>query len=154
MEQAHGIKSYRDLRVWQEAMDLLVEVYRLAERFPPEERFGLRAQARDAVVSIPSNIAEGHGRASRKEYRHHISIAEGSLAEVETHVEVGVRLRYCTPEQAAPVLQRCASLGKQLKSLRNALSRPAPQRAAVTRPSPTPDPQPTTPGPRSLIPGH
>ena len=145
LSQAGQIKSYKDLRVWREAMDLVVEVYRLAEEFPPEERFGLTAQVRDAVVSVPSNIVEGHGRASRKEYRHHVSIAEGSLAEVETHLEVGVRLKYCTPERTASAFRHCASLDKQLKSLRTALSRPAPSRISSASSSPAP-------GPRSPIP--
>jgi four helix bundle protein len=140
MAGSSGIKSYRDLRVWQEAMELVEEVYRLTAEFRADERFGLVAQARDAVISIPSNIAEGHGRGYRKDYLRHVSIAEGSLAELETHIEAGVRLAYCSRERVARIFRRCALLGTQLKSLRTALSKPV-----ATRPSPVP-------GPRSPIP--
>ena len=78
------IKSYRDLRVWQAGMDLVVRVYRLTQGFPTHELYGLTSQMRRAAVSIPSNIAEGHTRESSKEYLHHLSIAQGSLAELET----------------------------------------------------------------------
>jgi four helix bundle protein len=128
-------------------MGLVVEVYRLAEEFPPDERFGLTAQVRDAAVSIRSNITEGHGRASRKEYRHHVSIAEGSLAGVETRLELGVHLKYCTSERMSSVFQHYALLGKQLKSLRIALSTPAPSRISSASPSPAPDPRFQIPDP-------
>lgn len=82
------IRSYRDLIVWQEAMRLVTECYRLAIRLPPVERFGLAAQIRRAAVSVPANIAEGHGRRGRAEYLHHLSIAAGSLRELQTHLEI------------------------------------------------------------------
>jgi len=102
-------------------MDLVEQIYRLTAEFPAEERFGLVSQMRDAVVSIPSNIAEGHAREHRKEYLHHLSIAQGSLAELETHLEIAVRLKYCKPERGEQILSDCASLGKQLYALRNSL---------------------------------
>ena len=85
-------KSYRDLVVWQRAMQLVVAVYEITGQFPPEERFGLTSQMRRAAVSIPSNIAEGYQRHSRKEYVHFLTIAFASGAELETHVELSKRL--------------------------------------------------------------
>jgi hypothetical protein len=81
------IKSYRDLRVWGLAMDLVVESYRTNRSFPKEEIYALTAQFRRAAVSIPSNIAEGHGRKHTREYLHHLSIANGSLMELETQAK-------------------------------------------------------------------
>ncbi|MFV9505811.1 MAG: four helix bundle protein [Oscillochloridaceae bacterium umkhey_bin13] len=87
-----AIQSYRDLLVWQKSMDLVTEIYQLTRQFPHEELFGLTSQTRRAAVSIPANIAEGYGRIHRKEYLHHLSIARGSLMEVETHLQIAVRL--------------------------------------------------------------
>lgn len=78
------VQSYRDLIVWQKAMDLVKLVYDLTDKFPKEELFGLTIQIRKAVVSVPSNIAEGQGRSSTKEFLRHLSIAYGSLMETET----------------------------------------------------------------------
>jgi four helix bundle protein len=115
------IKSYRDLRVWQSGMDLVVMVYEMSEKFPSKEIYGLTSQVRRAAVSVPSNIAEGHTRESTKEYLHHLSIAQASLAEVETQMEIAFRSNYCTQEELDRFLEHAASLGKQLYSLRNAL---------------------------------
>jgi len=95
-----ALKSYRDLLVWQKAMELVVSVYRLTTNLPPEEIFGLANQARRASVSIPSNIAEGYGRKGRGEYLHHLSISSGSLAELETQIIIMTRLEFITREQA------------------------------------------------------
>lgn len=81
-------QRFRDLRVWVESIDLARAVYRLTARFPADERFGLSSQLRRAAVSVPSNIAEGSSRSSRKEFRHFIEIALGSLAEMETQLEI------------------------------------------------------------------
>lgn len=116
------IKSYRDLRVWQSGMDLVVMVYELSEKFPSKEVYGLTSQIRRAAVSVPSNIAEGHTRESTKEYLHHLSIAQASLAEVETQIEISFRLKYCDKEVLDKILTLSTSLGKQLYSLRNALN--------------------------------
>jgi four helix bundle protein len=88
------VSHFRDLRVWQRAIDLVAAVYRISGKFPKGEVFGLTGQMRRAAVSVPSNIAEGHTRASTKEYLNHISIAQGSLAEVETQLEIAARLGY------------------------------------------------------------
>jgi len=78
------VRSYRDLIVWQKAMDLVVQCYNLTKNFPNSELYGLTSQLRRAAVSIPSNIAEGHGRSSTKAYVNHLMIAHGSLMELET----------------------------------------------------------------------
>lgn len=115
------IKSYRDLRVSQSAMELVVLIYEISEKFPAKETYGLCSQIRRAAVSVPSNIAEGHTRESTKEYLYHLSIAQASLSEVETQIEIAFRLKYCTQEELDKILSHASSLGKQLYSLRNAL---------------------------------
>ena len=117
------MKGFRELRVWQSAMDLVERVYKHTQRFPKEELYGLTSQVRRAVVSIPSNIAEGHTREHLKEYLHHLSMAQASLAEVETQFEIATRLNYATGEELKQVLLETNSLGRQLYALRNSLSR-------------------------------
>ncbi|HZB43648.1 MAG TPA: four helix bundle protein [Pyrinomonadaceae bacterium] len=119
------IKSFRDLRVWQAGMDLVEEVYRLTQSFPKHETFGLASQIQRAAVSVPSNIAEGHTREHSKEYLHHLSMAQASLAELETQMEIAARLKYLSPEHLRQNLDRIYSLGRQLYALRNALIKPA-----------------------------
>ena len=97
------VRDYRDLRAWQTAVDLGVECYTLSRGFPPEERYGLTKQLRDAAVSIAANIAEGNGRLTTGEYLNHLSIARGSLREVDTHLEFALRLRYASAESIADV---------------------------------------------------
>ena len=117
------MKSFRELRVWQKAVDLVEKTYLLTQKFPREETDGLTSQVRRAVVSIASNIAEGHTREHLKEYLHHLSMAQASLAEVETQLEIGVRLKYISRNQVSPLLNEIGGLGKQLYALRNALTR-------------------------------
>jgi len=117
------MKSFRELRVWQQAMDLVEKIYRLTQNFPTQETYGLMSQLRRAVISVPSNIAEGHTREHLKEYLHHLSMAQASLAEVETQLEIGVRLDYISRDQLSKVLSEISGLGKQLYALRNALIR-------------------------------
>ncbi|RIL09692.1 four helix bundle protein [bacterium] len=119
------VKSFRDLRVWQAGMDLVEQVYHLTQTFPAYEIYGLTSQMRRAAVSIPSNIAEGHTREHSKEYLHHLSMAQASLAELETQFEIAARLKYLSSEQLHQVLEQAASLGKQLYALRNALTKGA-----------------------------
>ena len=117
------MKSFRELRVWQAAMDLVEKIYRLTREFPKEEMYGLSSQLRRACVSVPSNIAEGHTREHLKEYLHHLSMAQASLSEVDTQLEIARRLHYITPTQLSSINGDLVSLGKQMYSLRNALSR-------------------------------
>lgn len=128
-----AINSFRDLRVWQAGMDLVEQVYSLIQGFPKQEIYGLISQMQRAAVSIPSNIAEGHTRDHSKEYLHHLSIAQASLAELETQLEIATRLKYLSPEQLKQILVSVTSLGRQLYSLRNAL-RNSPKPAPGLRP--------------------
>lgn len=88
------LHSFRDLIVWQKSMDFVVLTYKLTDKFPGEEKFGLTSQMRRAVVSIPSNIAEGRRRGTSKEYRQFLQVAYGSGGEVETQLEISLRLGY------------------------------------------------------------
>ena len=118
------IKSFRDLRVWQAGIDLVRSVYELTSKFPRSEVYGLASQMQRAAVYIPSNIAEGHARESTKEYLPHLSIAQASLAELETQLEIAKQLNYISAEGAARLLEKTTSLGRQLFALRNALINP------------------------------
>jgi four helix bundle protein len=119
-----AIRSYRDLEVWQESMDLAVDVYRISSLFPDDERFGLTAQMRRAAVSIPSNIAEGWGRGSTKEYRQFLRYARGSLKELETQWLLAVRIGHVKPNVTPQLDDRAARVGKMLLQLIRALIRP------------------------------
>ena len=118
------IKSFRDLRVWQAGIELVRIVYELTSRFPRSETYGLASQMQRAAVSIPSNIAEGHARESTKEYLQHLSIAQASLAELETQLEIARQLNYISEADITSLLEKVSSLGRQLFALRNALMNP------------------------------
>jgi four helix bundle protein len=115
------INSFRDLEVWRLAMDLVEGMYRVSAAFPKTEIYGLTSQVRRAAVSVPSNIAEGHTRASTKEYLNHLSIAQASLAEVSTQLEVAARLEYIPAAELTSKLDEIGILGRMLYALRNAL---------------------------------
>lgn len=117
------IRGYRDLRVWQAGMDVVVQIYCLTERFPRSELYGLASQLQRAAVSVPANLAEGHTRDHIREYAKHVAIARGSLAEVETHLEIAVRLGYLSPSEVVALNQEIAALGRQLTALRESLNR-------------------------------
>ena len=108
------VKSYRDLVVWQKAMDLVVHVYRLTEHFPKVETYRLIDQLTRAVVSVPANIADGGARGSSKDYAHFLTIAKGSLVETETLLLVAVRLGYLTEHQTEPALSLLTVLRRRL----------------------------------------
>lgn len=112
------IRSHRDLVVWQKAMDLAVQIYRLASRFPPTEMYRLTAQITRAVASVPANIAEGSARGSRKDYANFLAIAKGSLMETETFLMLAVRLVYLTKDEAEPSLSLITEISKMLTALR------------------------------------
>ncbi len=114
--------KYSDLVVWQKAMDLVTDIYRLTATFPNEEKFGLSSQARRAAVSIPSNIAEGHGRKASGAYLNHISIALGSLMELETQVQIALRLDFLSQDETSSVLARTDEIGKMLSGLKKSIS--------------------------------
>ncbi|QWT21183.1 four helix bundle protein [Bacillus sp. NP157] len=102
-------------------MQLVVCVYRLADRFPVTERFGLISQVRRAAVSIPSNLAEGHARGATRDFVRFIGIARGSLAEVETQVHLAARLGYIDKSEESTTIARCDKLGRIMRGLRKSL---------------------------------
>jgi len=120
------ITSYRDLDVWQLAMDIVIEIYRVTAAFPAEEKFGLTAQLRRAAVSIPSNIAEGYNRLGGAEFRRFVSIARGSVAEVETQVAVAMALGFTDDEEIKSLSSQLDRLSKMLFGLHRRLARQRP----------------------------
>jgi len=116
------IKSYRDLQVWQKSMELVIECYRLVEKFPKHEIYGLGSQLRRAVVSVVANITEGHKRSHRKEYIQHLFISYGSLAEVETHLEIAQRLQYIDKEVHETLTEKSVTIGRMLNALKRSLT--------------------------------
>ena len=112
-----GINSYRDLHVWQRAVELVEEIYRISAVFPNDERFGLTSQIRRASVSVPSNIAEGYGRRRRAQYLQYLDIANGSLKEVETQLIIAGRLGFIEKDQAQKAWSLIQDTGKMLTGL-------------------------------------
>jgi four helix bundle protein len=108
------IQSYRDLLVWQKALDLVVDCYRFVSDLPKNETYGLIRQTQRAAISIPANIAEGYGRDHLGDYLRHLSIANGSLMELETHLQLIGRLGYRPENAAQPLLAQCSEIGKML----------------------------------------
>jgi four helix bundle protein len=132
------VKSFRDLDVWHLSVELAETVYRVTARFPKSELFALTAQMRRAAVSIPSNIAEGRSRDSRREFLYFLSVSRGSLAELETQLELAIRLDYTDSDLHAARAQT-DMLGKKLNRLQTSL------RARL--PTPNPQSRPRIPNP-------
>jgi len=116
-------RNYQDLMAWQRAMELVEVVYRLTNCLPAEERFGLVSQARRAAVAIPANIAEGQGRRTCGEFLNHLSIAHGSVRELETHVMLAGRLGFIPRESVETMLSAAAEAGRLVTGLANSLER-------------------------------
>lgn len=118
-----AVKSFHDLEVWQVAMQLVVGCYKATREFPKSELYGLTSQLQRAAVSVPANIAEGQARQHTSEFLQFLSIASGSVAELETHLLIAVELEYLTKEVADTLLAQAASVSKMLRALRAALQR-------------------------------
>lgn len=116
------IKSHRDLIVWRKAMDLDVLVYKATEAFPKHELYGLTSQIRRAASSVPANIAEGQGRRSKSEFRQFLGNARGSLLELDTHLELALRLNYLTASQHEKVREHLEEVGRILNGLMRSLA--------------------------------
>lgn len=114
------IKSYRALEVWQQAMDLAVECYKLTQRFPKTKTFGIVSQIRRSASSVPANTAEGR-REGRAHFVQYLRVAQGSLKELETHLLLPVRAGFLQDKEGGPILRRCADVGKMLRGLVRAL---------------------------------
>jgi four helix bundle protein len=117
------VRSYQDLVVWQKAMDSVMEVYKASGAFPKAEQFGLTNQVRRAAVSIPSNIAEGQGRQTTRDFLNFLSMSRGSLQEVETQVLIGERLGYINENNRQEIVKQIAEVGRLLSGLSSSLSR-------------------------------
>ena len=116
-----GVKNYKDLKVWQKAVDLVVECYNVTRVFPSEEKYGLTSQIRRAATSIPANIAEGHGRQHTNEFIHFLGIARGSAKELETHLIVSQRIGFLREYDPSPLLMAAEEISKMLTGLQAAL---------------------------------
>lgn len=111
------MRDYRSLDVWKRARELVVRVYQLTESFPSEERFGLTSQMRRAAISIPSNIAEGAGRATRPDYTRFLSMAGGSLNELECHLEISSDLGFGDRSESERIRTEVAEVRAMITSL-------------------------------------
>jgi four helix bundle protein len=127
------VRDFRDLKVWQKSIDLAADVYRITRRFPTDEQFGLTAQVRKATISISSNIAEGNGRESTKDYLRFLSISSGSLNEVRSLFATSGRLGLIRESTADAMESRIEEISKMLGALRRSLKR----RIARRKPSRT-----------------
>src|SRR5437773_566959 len=112
-----GVQNYRELRVWNTAVQLTLEVYQITESFPQSERFGLTTQLRRAAVAVASNIAEGHARSTRGEYRNFLSIARGSAIEVEVQLFLAEQLGYVQAPVLSKVHDHCTSVSRMITRL-------------------------------------
>lgn len=116
------MNKFEDLHIWKKSMDLVEYVYLVSKELPNEERFGLISQIRRCSVSIPSNIAEGAGRNSKKEFVHFLSIANGSTSELKTQLLLSLRLNFTTKEKIEPLINLCNEIQKMNRSLQNKLN--------------------------------
>ncbi len=126
-----GVRSYKDLLVWQKAMDVAASTYELTRSYPRDELFGLTSQSRRAASSVPANIAEGYGRDSRPTFIQFLRIAQGSLKELETHLLLAERVEVVQATKTRRLLEDLDELGRMLRGLISAL-----------RAKPKPDPKP------------
>lgn len=118
-----AVLHYRELIAWQKAMELVKLVYESTGKFPKEEIYGLTGQMRMASVAIPSNIAEGQGRSSTKDFLRFISVSYGSLLELETQISISEMLKFLTSEEAKLLLEKCAEVGRIVNGLRVSLEK-------------------------------
>jgi four helix bundle protein len=118
-----GVLQYQELIVWQKAMDLVIRVYELSDGFPRREMFGLTNQLRRSAVSIPSNVAEGQGRKTTRDFLRFISIALGSSQELETQILIAFRLDYLKIHEKDELVAKLAEVGRLLSGLSRSLSR-------------------------------
>ncbi len=127
------VRSYRDLVVWKKGMALAASVYRLTRQLPKHEEYRISGQMIRAATSVPANIAEGHGRGTRRDYAHFVSIAKGSLAELETFLLLVAELDLAPSTATDLVLAQAEEVGRMLTALRARL---------IAKPPPSPEPVP------------
>jgi four helix bundle protein len=117
----NDIRTYRDLLVWQKGIVLVTDVYNATRGFPREETYGLTSQMRRCAVSIPSNIAEGHGRSTRREYLRYLEVAAGSLRELQTQLVIARNLNFLPPDAYSQIEEQSLELDRMLASLQRKL---------------------------------
>ena len=122
MVDGEKIRSFKDLKVWQKAMDLVVGIYEVTNAYPDEERFGLKAETRKTARSVPYNVSEGKSRASVKEYRHFVEIARGSLGELQTQFLLAGRLKYLAADLSSRLEEEIEEIARMLRGLEQSLS--------------------------------
>ena len=122
------VRTYQDLIAWQKAIALVTEIYKITETFPKTEIYGLTNQIRRSAVSVPSNIAEGQGRASSGEFRHFLGIARGSLLELETQIIIARNLQFLSSDNAEHLLSLIKEVSKVLYGLIGAMEERGPDR--------------------------
>lgn len=125
MEVYMPIKSHRDLYVWQSSIRLVEHIYAATNLFPDHETYGLIGQLRRAAVSIDSNITEGHAKESSKEYLRHISMGLGSLAEIDTQLEIAIRLGYLPQDDFTVITNLADKVGRMLRGIQHGMRRKA-----------------------------
>ena len=116
------MKTHHELTVWKKSIDFVTTVYKITEEYPKTEIYGLTNQVRRAVVSVPSNIAEGAARTSKKEFSHFLSISLGSISEVESQLIVSRNLNYITNEQLENLLSELIEIRKMIIGLKKTMS--------------------------------
>ena len=117
------IRSYKDLEVWQVAMDVAVACYKTTAKFPREEIYGLTAQVRRAASSVAANIDEGYGRETTASFIHFLRVAQGSVKELETHLLLASRVESAKAEELGPLLDKCERVSKMLRNLIRSLEK-------------------------------
>jgi len=119
MEERKTIRGFKDLIVWQRSVALAVKIYHITREFPRDEIYGLTSQIRRAAISIPSNIAEGHGKGSKPSFASHLDIALGSAAELETQLEIALKIGYLQQNEFDPLLNELTEIVRMLYGLLN-----------------------------------
>jgi len=119
MEERKTIRGFKDLIVWQRSVALAVKIYYITREFPRDEIYGLTSQIRRAAISIPSNIAEGHGKGSKPSFASHLDIALGSAAELETQLEIALKIGYLQQNEFDPLLNELTEIVRMLYGLLN-----------------------------------
>ena len=113
--------NYRELRIWQRSMDFVVKVYEISANFPKEERFGLTSQLRSCAVSVPSNISEGAGRGTNKQFKRFLEISMGSINEAQTQIELAYRVNYISKEVHDILVDEALQIYKMILGFYNSL---------------------------------
>ena len=115
------MKTFRDLLIWQNSIELVTKIYQETKQFPEDEKYGLVTQLRRSAVSIPSNIAEGYGRNSKREFSRYLHIAMGSLFEVQTQIEIAQNLKYLKEETFLALFESSREIERMMSSFINTL---------------------------------